>query len=589
MRRPTASLESDGAGRAFDRRLLWRLWSWVRPHRALVAASFVLLVGVSAAQIAQPWLLKRAIDEGIARGDTGALLVPAGLFLLALVAEFVLRYLQLYALEATGQNVILDLRVAVFSHLQHLSASFFDRNPVGRLMTRVTSDIEALNEAFTSGLVLILADLVKLVGIVVVLFAMDWRLALVTLAVLPLMLGVTAWFRRRMRAAYRRVRARVAALAAFLQEAVVGMRLIQVFGRERRSREEFDEVNRGHRDAELGSVLYDSLFSAVAELMGTLTLAAILWAGGFRLLAGGITFGTLVAFIEYAGKFFRPVQELSQRFAVMQGAMASAERVFELLDTPPEIASPPSPRELPPPRGEVVFDDVSFAYRPGEPVLENISFRVEPGEKLGIVGWTGSGKSTLIRLLARLYDVDSGRILLDGLDVRDWPLDELRRRLGVVLQDQFLFAGTIADNISLGDPRITREDIRRAARLVQADAFIERLPRGYDEPVRERGSNLSVGEKQLICFARALAFDPAVIVLDEATASVDPETEERITRAIEIALAGRTALVIAHRLHTVLDADRILVLHHGRLAEQGTHDELIARDGGIYRTLWELQ
>ncbi len=589
MRRPSASIESDATGRAFDRRLLLRLWEYVRPHRGLVAVSFVLLVAVSAAQIAQPWLLKVAIDEGIAQHDTRALALPAGLFLLALVAEFLLRYLQLYTLETTGQNVVLDLRTRVFAHLQRLLASFFDRNPIGRLMTRVTSDVEALNEAFTSGLVLILADIVKLVGIVVVLLVMDWRLALVTLAVLPVMLAVTAWFRRRMRGAYRTVRARVAALNAFLQEAVVGMRLIQVFGREQESRREFDEVNRGHREAELGSVFYDSLFSAVAELMGTLTLATILWAGGFELLAGGITFGTLVAFIEYAGRFFRPVQELSQRFAVMQGAMASAERIFELLDTPPEILSPRRPGTLPAPRGEIVFDDVSFAYRPGEPVLEQISFRIAPGEKIGVVGWTGSGKSTLIRLLARLYDVDSGRILFDGVDIRDYPLEELRRRLGVVMQDQFLFAGTVADNISLGDPRIDRDAVRRAARLVQADTFIERLPDRWDEPIRERGSNLSVGEKQLLSFARALAFDPAVIVLDEATASVDPETEARIGRAIENTLAGRTAIVIAHRLHTVTDADRILVLHHGRLVEQGTHRELLAREDGIYRALHELQ
>ena len=296
-----------------------------------------------------------------------------------------------------------------------------------------------------------------------------------------------------------------------------------------------------------------------------------------------------MAFIEYAGRFFRPVQELSQRFAVMQGAMASAERIFELLDTPPEILSPRHPRTLPSPRGEIVFEEVSFAYRPGEPVLERISFRIAPGEKIGVVGWTGSGKSTLIRLLARLYDVDAGRILLDGVDIRDYPLEELRRRLGVVMQDQFLFTGTVADNISLGDSRIDRDAVRRAARLVQADAFIERLPARWDEPIRERGSNLSVGEKQLLSFARALAFDPAVVVLDEATASVDPDTEARISRAIENTLAGRTAIVIAHRLHTVVDADRILVLHRGRLVEQGTHGELLARRDGIYRALYELQ
>jgi ABC-type multidrug transport system fused ATPase/permease subunit len=386
------------------------------------------------------------------------------------------------------------------------------------------------------------------------------------------------------------VRRLIARLNSFLQENVSGMRLVQLFGRERAHREEFTELNRSHRDAELGAVRYDSAFSAVAELVGSLTLAAIVWAGGWRLLGGGITFGVLVAFIEYAGRFFRPVQELSQRYAVMQAAMASAERIFGLLDTAPSIASPDRPhRPAGRLRGEIAFEKVTFGYLEGEPVLHEVSLRVRPGERLAVVGWTGSGKSTLIRLLTRLYDVDSGRITLDGVDVREYDLHELRRSVGVVLQDHFLFAGTVGGNISLGDPRVGPEQVRRAAAAVRADRFIERLGAGYEEEVRERGSNFSVGEKQLLSFARALAFDPAVLVLDEATSSVDPETETRIQEALRTIMRGRTSIVIAHRLSTVRDADRILVLHHGRICEEGSHEELLSLEGGIYRTLHGLQ
>ena len=473
---------------------------------------------------------------------------------------------------------------------QRLPSSFFDRTPVGRLMTRVTTDVEAINEAFTSGVVLVLADLAKLAGIVVILLALDARLALVTFAVIPPMLLVSWWFRIRVRDAYRRIRAAVARLNAALQEIVSGMRIVQLFRRERLAASEFGALDEEHRRAQMSGVFYESAFSAVAELMGSVTLAAIVWAGGARLWGGALTFGTLVAFIEYAGRFFRPVQEMSQRYTVMQAAMASAERIFSLLDTPAQLASPPDPhRPAGRPRGEIVFDHVTFGYGGGPTVLDDVSFRVAPGERFAVVGWTGAGKSTLIRLLARLYDVRSGRILLDGVDVRDYNLSELRRAIGVVLQDHFLFAGTIAGNIALGDPRIGPDRIREAARAVRADRFIERLPAGYDEPVRERGSNFSVGEKQLLSFARALAFDPAVLVLDEATASVDPETERHIQAALETALSGRTSIIIAHRLSTIRHADRILVLHRGRVAEIGTHDELVARPDGLYRTLNLLQ
>jgi len=580
----------DVLGRAYDARLMRRLAAYVAPYRGLVAGSLITLFASGAVQLVQPYLVKEVIDGFIVRRRAEGLVLPALLFLATLGVDFALSFLQVYLLERTGQSVVFDLRNAVFAHLERLPSAFFDRTPVGRLMTRVTTDVEAINEAFTSGVVLILADFAKLAGIVVILIAMDARLALVTFAVIPPMLVVSWWFRVRVRDAYRAIRLAVAKLNAALQETVSGMRIVQLFRRERLLAEEFAALDTEHRTAQMSGVVYESAFSAVAELMGSVTMAAIVWAGGMRLSGGAITFGTLVAFIEYAGRFFRPVQELSQRYTVMQAAMASAERIFALLDTPVTLTSPKQPfRPEGRSRGEIAFENVTFGYGDGAPVLKNVSFRVAPGERLAVVGWTGAGKSTLIRLLARLYDVREGRILLDGVDVREYDLGVLRRTIGVVLQDHFLFSGTIASNIALGDPRITAEVLTRAAHSVRANRFIERLPLRYDEPVRERGSNFSVGEKQLLSFARAIAFDPAVLVLDEATASVDPETEAHIQTALDTVLSGRTSIVIAHRLATVRNAGRILVLHHGEVRELGTHDELMERQDGLYRTLQTLQ
>jgi ATP-binding cassette subfamily B protein len=582
--------DEESLGKIYDSRLVRRLWRYVRPHRALLLLSLLLMLGVSTAQLVQPYLIKLAIDRHITAGKMEGLGLLALLFTLALALEFLLRFGQLYVLERAGQNVVFDLRGHTFAHLQRLPSSYFDRNPVGRLMTRVTTDVEAIHEAFTSGLVVMLADLAKLAGIVAILFWMDWRLALVTMVVVPPLALVTWAFGLRLRKAYRRLRVMVARLNSFLQETVSGMRIVQLFARERETMRHFREINAEHRGAQLESVRFDSLFSALAELVGSVTLAAIVWAGGWRILAGAISFGTLVAFIDYAGKFFRPLQELAQRYTTMQSAMASAERIFKLLDTEATDRSPADPfRPASRPQGEIVFENVTFGYREDEPVLHDVSFRIGAGERVGIVGWTGSGKSTLIRLLARLYDVWEGRILLDGVDIRNYDLHELRRSVGVVLQDHFLFAGSVAANISLGDPRVTEEQVRQAARAVHANRFIEALPGGYDEQVRERGSNFSMGEKQLLSFARAVAFDPAVLVLDEATASVDPETEDRIQSALSKILSGRTSIIIAHRLSTVRDADRIVVLHQGRLTEQGSHAELVGMEGGIYRALHRLQ
>jgi ATP-binding cassette subfamily B protein len=588
--RQASAHDEDSLGQVYDSRLVRRLWAYVRPYRGQLLLSVVLLVAVSAAQLVQPYIVKLAIDGYITRSRLDGLGLLVLLFLAALVVEFFLRWAQLYVLEWTGQNVVYDIRHHAFSHLQRLPSSFFDRNPVGRLMTRVTTDVEAIHEAFTSGLVLMLADLFKLAGIVTILVWMDWRLALVTFAILPPM-GLVTWaFGMRLRRAYRQIRLLVARLNAFLQENVSGMRIVQLFVREPEAMQRFEEINREHRDAQLDGVRFDSMFSAVAELVGSITLAAIVWAGGWRILVGAVSFGTLVAFIDYAGKFFRPLQELSQRYTTMQSAMASAERIFKLLDTEPTIVSPPDARRISGRlRGEIVFENVTFGYREGDPVLQDVSFHIRPGQSVGIVGWTGSGKSTLIRLLVRLYDIREGRILLDGVDVRDYDLHDLRRAVGVVLQDHFLFSGTVESNISLGDPRVNAEDVHRAARAVHADSFIARLPQGYDSEVRERGSNFSMGERQLLSFARAVAFDPAVLVLDEATASVDPATEQRIQDALGGLVEHRTSIFIAHRLATVRHVDHILVLHRGRLSEQGSHDELIRNDGGIYNTLYQLQ
>ena len=582
--------EEPALGKAYDARLMRRLAGYVAPHRGIVLASLGLMLAVSAAQLVQPYLIKLAIDEHIAKSEPRGLGLLALLFLAALGGEFGLRFAQLYVLQRAGQDVVFDVRMDVFAHLQRLSSSFFDRNPVGRLMTRLTTDVEALNEAFTSGVIVIFADAVKLLAIVAILLWMDWRLALVTFAILPPTLVLTGLFRTRMREAYRAMRTWIARVNAFLQENLSGMRVVQLFSRERLAAAQFREINEAHRDAQLSGVRYESLFSTLAEWIGSITLAAIVWGGGWGILEGLLTFGTLVAFIDYAGKFFGPVQELSQRYTVMQSAMAAAERIFGLLDTqvgiePPAVPRRPAGRAA----GEIVFDRVSFGYTEGQPVLRDVSFRIRPGERVAIVGWTGSGKSTLIRLLVRLYDVWDGRILVDGIDVREYDPRDLRRRVGIVLQDNFLFVGSVESNISLGDPAVSAEQVRRAARTVRAERFIERLPAGYAEPVRERGSNFSVGQKQLLSFARAIAFDPAVLVLDEATASVDAETEHDIREALVRLLAGRTSIVIAHRLATVRDADRVLVLHHGRLLEQGTHEELLRLPDGIYRTLYSLQ
>ena len=585
-------MEDEILGKAYDARLMRRLLTYLRPYRRQVAIALVAIVAGSAAQLAAPYLIKTAIDRHIATGQLAGLDRLAAIYLVVLVVGFGAEYLQTWTMQLTGQRIMFDLRMAIYGHLQRLDLQYYDRNPVGRLMTRVTSDVDVLNDLFTSGVVTVFGDVFTLVGIMAVMLWMNWRLALVAFSVLPLIFLVTQWFRGNVRDSYRVVRGWIARINAFLQENITGMATVQLFRREALNFERFDDIDRKHRDANIDSIFYYSVFYPAIEVISSLASALIIWYGGGSVLRSALTLGALVAFLQYSQRFFRPISDMSEKFNVLQAAMASSERIFKLLDEP--IAVQPPARAVPRPApagGRIVFDHVWFAYvtNGGQPdwVLKDVSFEVNPGERVAIVGATGSGKTTLISLLLRFYDVQKGRITVDGVDVRDLGLDDLRGLFSLVLQDVHLFSGTIADNIRLGHD-IDDERVRRAAVAVHADPFISSLPLGYRAPVAERGSTLSVGQKQLLSFARALAFDPRILILDEATSSVDTETELLIRDALHVLMAGRTTIAIAHRLSTIQDMDKILVLHKGQLREAGTHQELLSRRG-IYYRLYQLQ
>lgn len=594
--------EDEVLGKAYDSRLMRRLLSYLGPYWPRAVGALAAIVAGVAFQLTQPYLVRIAIDDYIAPNRLAGVGTVAMLYVATLTGAFVAEFLQTTTLQMLGQRIMFDLRRQVFDKLQRLDLAYYDRNPVGRLMTRVTSDVDAINDLFTSGVVSVFGDLLSLVGITVVLFSLDWRLALLTLIVLPLIVAVTQWFRRHVRETYRDVRTWVARLNAFLQENLTGMSTVQIFRRERRNFEEFDAINVGHRDANIRSIFYYAVFYPAIELVGAVSTALIIWWGGSWVMDGSLTIGIVVAFLQYSQRFFRPISDMSEKFNLLQAAMASSERLFALIDTPVTILSPvpaarvhgdrssvqPSSSVRPAGPGRFTFEQVHFAYGPGTEVLSNVSFSIEPGQRIGIVGATGSGKTTLINLLLRFYDVTSGRITVDGVDVRQVGLDDLRSNFALVLQDVYLFSGTIASNIRLGRSDITDDRVRRAAEAVHVDAFIRHLPQGYETPVAERGATLSVGQKQLLSFARALAFDPRVLVLDEATSSVDSETELLIRDALHVLMQGRTTLAIAHRLSTVQDMDRILVLHRGQLRESGTHQELLAQRG-IYYRLYQLQ
>jgi len=593
--------DDDVVGKAYDARLMRRLLAYLRPYSAAAALALAAIIANSMLQLAQPYLMKVAIDRYIPAGDLSGVNRIALWYVLILVTGFCLEFTQTWLLQNTGQRIMFDMRMQIYRHLQRLDLRFYDRNPVGRLMTRVTTDVDVINDLFTSGVVSVFGDVFTLAGIMIVMLTMNWKLALVAFAVLPLIVVVTQWFRRNVRESYRTVRRLIARINAYLQEHITGMPTVQLFRREARAFERFEAINQEHRVANVESIFYYAVFYPAIEIVGALAAALTIWYGGRSVLAGTLTLGSLVAFLLYSQRFFRPISDMSEKFNILQAAMASSERIFKLLDEPVTIESPTARNEAGDlsrrsPKGEgghIVFDHVWFAYNPteaGEPdyVLRDVSFEVKPGERVGIVGATGAGKSTLINLLLRFYDVTRGRILVDGVDVREMDLADLRSLFSLVLQDVHLFTGTIAENIRLGAAAITDERVRAAATAVHADAFVSRLPGGYAAPVAERGATLSVGQKQLLSFARALAFDPRILVLDEATSSVDTETEILIRDALHVLMSGRTTIAIAHRLSTIQDMDKILVLHKARLREMGTHQELLALRG-LYYKLYQLQ
>lgn len=593
-----AEPDDEVLGRAYDARLMRRVWSFTRPHARLVLVTCALFPAVALLELAQPYLVKIAIDEHILRRDWPGLGRVALLFMLLLVGLYVLRAIQTYLTQLTGQRVIHDLRAALFAHLQRQDARFYDRSPVGRLMTRLLNDGEAIQELFTSGLVSLLGDVVTLTGVVAIMLGMNWKLALVTFALVPLLVLAAGYFRLRARDSYRVVRTRLARMNAFLQESLQGMSVIQLFAREARERQMFGELSGALRRGQFRSTFYDASLYATVEALGAAAVALLLWYGGGQVVTGALTFGGLVAFLEYTGRFFLPIRDLGAKYTVMQAAMVSAERVFGLLDTRPTITSRPgrgsgSTGRAGAPDGPgapaVEFRNVWFAYEGEQWVLRDCSFHLAPGEQVALVGPTGEGKTTIARLMTRAYDVAQGQVLVDGVDVREWDLQTLRRHVGLIPQEVFLFSGTVEDNLRLtGDGTVDRATVERALAAASADRFVATLPRGLGEELRERGVNLSQGQRQLLAIARAIIYNPRVLALDEATSSIDPESEALVRVGIARLVEGRTSLVIAHRLSTIQRADRILVLHRGQIREAGRHAELLAL-GGLYSRLYELQ
>jgi ATP-binding cassette subfamily B multidrug efflux pump len=582
-----ASVESREQKNLYDAALVRRLFHYIFPYKVLFVGSLVLLPAISLLHLAQPYLIKIAIDDYVLKSRYFGLSMIALVFLLLLIAEFIVRYAQFYLMNLLGQRVIYDLRVSLFSHLQKMPLPFYHRTPVGRLISRLTSDIETINELFTSGSIAVLGDIFTLFGIVLAMLLISIKLALVTLAFLPGLIIVSMYFRIKMRDISRKIREIVARVNAFIQESITGITIIQLFCQEKRKLNDFDRVNRELLRANHISNIYDAVFFSVVELAGVLATAAIVWYGGREVLRGVITFGVLVAFFEYIHRFFIPIRDLGAKFTTIQSAMASTERVFGLLDTEP-VREKPEPKGFDGLKNEIEFRNVWFAYNHGDHVLKDVSFTVKKGEKIAFVGATGAGKTSIINLLTRFYDVSQGSILIDGTDIRDFDVKQLRKRMGLVLQDVFLFSGSIEDNIGLKNKEITREKMRETAERVHAGPLIEKLPAGFQEEIREKGSNLSLGERQLLAFARALVFDPDILILDEATSSIDSETELLIQKGLQSLMREKTAIIIAHRLSTIKNVDKIFVIHKGEIREQGAHKELLKKRG-IYYRLYQIE
>ena len=582
------SEEEEELGKVYDRVLMKRLIAYLKPYWREVVFILFFMVFNALCEVSMPLLMRHGIDEYIKPRDLQGLKIIIIYYILLLVARFIFIYFQEYRMQMVGQKVMYDMRMSLFAHLQRLDVRFFDRNPVGRLMTRVMGDVQVLNELFTSGVITVFENFLYIFGYMIVMLLLHWKAALATFTVLPIIFAVTTIYQVYSRRAFRDQRKYLAQINAYLNESIVGMRTMQLFTQEPRSMLRFDEKNQQYLGANLRSIFYFSLFSPMIEVCGSLALAVIIWYGGGQYLQATMTAGTLIAFIQYSQRFFWPIRELSEKYTIFQNAMASSERIFDLMDTQPTIVSPTPAKEAGALNGEIEFRNVWFAYNAEDYVLRDVSFRVKPGEKVAFVGHTGSGKTSIINLLCRFYEVNEGQVLIDGTDLREMELQDLRRAINIVQQNIFLFSGTIEKNINLDNPGISKEDTIAAAKEVHLDRYVQNMSEGYATEIREGGAGLSVGQKQLVAFARALASDPDILILDEATSSVDTETELLIQDALNRLMANRTSIVIAHRLSTIQNADKIIVMHRGEIAEMGTHNELLQKRG-IYYRLYELQ
>lgn len=576
--------------KAVDRKLVRRLYFFIKPYRWFVVLAILLTLTASFLGTIRPKLIQVAIDDYIAKDNLEGLNWIIILLFGALLSEFILQMVTTYLTRWFGQNTLYSLRNSIFQKIQSLNVQYFDKTPIGRLITRTTSDVEALSELLSDGVVAMIGDMFRIIFILFFMFSMNWELSIVTIAVLPILFYATFWFKEKVRVAFLKVRDQISNLNSFVQEHINGMSVVQLFNREKKQQEKFEKINADHKAAHVETIFYFSIFWPLVEVFSSFAMALIVWYGGGRALMGGVTFGVLLAFIQYSRQFFMPIRGLSEKFNTLQSALASSERIFDVLDQETAVVESVSPVRIEHPKGEIEFENVWFKYNEGEDyVLKNVSFKARTGENIAIVGATGAGKTTIISLLLRFYDIQKGSIKLDGIDIKELALSDLRYYFSLVLQDNALFTGSIFENITLGEENITREQVIKAAHDVEAHHFIEKLPGTYDFELKQQGSSLSMGQRQLICFVRAMVFDPKILILDEATSSIDSETESLVNDASEKMMEGRTSIVIAHRLSTIQHADKILVMHKGEIREQGSHQELIIQENGIYKKLYELQ